>query len=180
MSGPCTLSGFGTLPDHGAPADGTGCRYIFVKFCFCFQNQDFHRQAAFNVWFAARVPVIARRAAYEGCYASVVHSWFTAQRFDIVAEDGGNWGRADMTVRFDGQIYLFEFKMVEKEPDRRAQAQLSKRNYAAKYRGKPIYLIGVEFSRAERNVAAFAANPADAQRGCRIRTRPLGAASSFG
>ena len=97
-------------------------------------------------------------ARYEGYYASVVYSWFAAQGFDIVAEDSGSRGRADMAVSFDGQIYLFEFKTVEKEPEGRALAQLRERDYAAKYRrrGQPIHLIGVEFSRAERNVAAFA------------------------
>ena len=36
-------------------------------------------------------------------------------------------------------------------------AQLKERGYAAKYRarGEPLYLIGVEFSRATRNVTAF-------------------------
>ena len=38
-----------------------------------------------------------------------------------------------------------------------AMAQLQERRYADKYRGlgQPIYLIGVEFSKDERNVAAF-------------------------
>ena len=95
-------------------------------------------------------------ARYEGYYASVVYSWFAAQGFDIVAEDSGSKGRADMAVSFDGQVYLFEFKTVEKEPEGRALAQLRERDYAAKYRGKQIYLIGVEFSRAERNIVGFA------------------------
>ena len=37
-------------------------------------------------------------------------------------------------------------------------AQLQERHYADKYRalGQPIYLIGVEFSKEERNLTAFA------------------------
>ncbi len=37
-------------------------------------------------------------------------------------------------------------------------AQLKERRYAEKYRGagEPVHLIGVEFSRDTRNVAAFA------------------------
>ena len=98
-------------------------------------------------------------AAYEGYYASVFYSCFAAQGFDIVAEDSGSRGRADMTVRFGGQVYLFEFKTGE--PEGRALAQLRERDYAAKYRHlrQPIHLIGVEFSREDRNIVGFAVEP---------------------
>jgi hypothetical protein len=70
-------------------------------------------------------------------------------------------GRLDMAVRAGGQVYLFEFKVVEMEPEGSALAQLQSRDYAAKYRhlGEPIHLVGVEFSRATRNVTAFAVAP---------------------
>ena len=101
-------------------------------------------------------------ARYEGYYASVVYSWFAAAGLDVRVEDSAARGRLDMAVPFGGQVYLFEFKTVEREPDGRALAQLKERDYAAKYRhlGQPIHLIGVEFSRAERNVAAFAVESA--------------------
>ena len=53
-------------------------------------------------------------------------------------------------------MYLFEFKT--EEPEGTALAQLKEKAYVAKYRhlGRPIHLIGVEFGRSERNVAAFA------------------------
>ena len=40
--------------------------------------------------------------------------------------------------------------------------QIEEKRYADKYRhlGQPIHLIGVEFSREERNVAAFTVKPA--------------------
>ncbi len=62
-----------------------------------------------------------------------------------------------MAVRAGGDVYLFEFKVVELAPPGSALAQLRERNYAAKYRGKgeSIHLIGVEFSRKTRNVTAF-------------------------
>ena len=94
---------------------------------------------------------------YEGYYASVIYSCFAAQGFDLMAEDSSSAGRADMTVRFDGGIYLFEFKTVEKEPTGEAMSQLKAKGYADKYRspGQPVRLIGVEFSRQDRNIAAF-------------------------
>ena len=96
-------------------------------------------------------------ADYEGYYASVFYSYFAASGFDITVEDSSNRGRADMAVRFAGKIYLFEFKVVEQATEGAALEQLRDRRYADKYRaaGKPIYLIGVEFSRETRNVTAF-------------------------
>ena len=96
-------------------------------------------------------------AAYEGYYASVFYSYFAGLGLDVVVEDSSSHGRLDMAVRFNGHVYLFEFKVVELAPEGAALAQLRARRYADKYRGRgePIHLIGVEFSRETRNVAAF-------------------------
>ena len=94
---------------------------------------------------------------YEGYYASVFYSYFAALGLDIILEDATNQGRIDMTVKFNGRIYLFEFKVVELTPEGRALQQIKDKDYAGKYRalGQPIHLIGVEFSRASRNVVGF-------------------------
>ena len=96
-------------------------------------------------------------AGYEGYYASVFYSYFAALGLDIRVEDSSSHGRLDMAVLFNGHVYLFEFKVVELSSAGAALAQLQERRYADKYRGlgQPIYLIGVEFSKDERNVAAF-------------------------
>ena len=80
----------------------------------------------------------------------------------MTVEDSSNRGRADMAVRFAGNVYLFEFKVVEQASEGAALAQLRERGYADKYRGsgEPIHLIGVEFSRETRNVTAFAVEQA--------------------
>ena len=67
-----------------------------------------------------------------------------------------------MAVRFNDRVYLFEFKVVELASAGAAMAQLKERRYADKYRalGQPIHLIGVEFSKDERNIAAFDAEQA--------------------
>ncbi len=97
-------------------------------------------------------------ANYEGYYASVFYSYFAALGNEITVEDSTSHGRLDMAVRAGGQVYLFEFKVVEMEPQGAALAQLQERRYADKYRhlGEPIHLVGVEFSRDTRNVTAFA------------------------
>ena len=96
-------------------------------------------------------------ANYEGCYASVFYSYFAGLGLDITVEDSTSHGRLDMAVRFNGNVYLFEFKVVELAPAGSAMAQLKEKRYADKYRGssEPVYLIAVEFSKDTRNVVAF-------------------------
>ena len=96
-------------------------------------------------------------AKYEGYYASVFYSYFASLGLAITVEDSSSEGRLDMAVEFNGNVYLFGFKVVERTSGGAAIRQLKERNYAAKYRGRgeAIYLIGVEFSRETRNVAAF-------------------------
>ena len=101
-------------------------------------------------------------AQYEGYYASVFYSYFAGLGLDIRVEDSSSHGRLDMAVLFNGCVYLFEFKVVELASTGAAMAQLQERQYADKYRGleQPIYLIGVEFSKDERNLTAFDAEQA--------------------
>ena len=96
-------------------------------------------------------------AAYEGYYASVFYSYFAGRGLDITVEDSSSHGRLDMAVRFNGQVYLFEFKVVGMSGEGAAMAQLKEKRYADKYRslGQPIHLIGVEFDKDARNVVAF-------------------------
>ena len=96
-------------------------------------------------------------ANYEGFYASVFYSYFAGLGLDITVEDSTSHGRLDMAVVFNEHVYLFEFKVVEMEPEGRAMAQLLERRYADKYRdlGRPIYLVAVEFSQEGPNLAAF-------------------------
>ena len=96
-------------------------------------------------------------ANYEGYYASVFYSYFAALGLDITVEDSSSHGCLDMAVLFNGNVYLFEFKVVEMAPKAAAMAQLKTRCYADKYRarGEPLHLIAVEFSRESRNIVAF-------------------------
>ena len=122
--------------------DFAGLRALFEAF-FAGIPHDWHRKND-----------IAR---YEGWYASVFYSHFAALGLDVTVEDATSRGRLDMAVRFNRQVYLFEFKVVELAPEGTALAQLKAKRYADKYRGqgRPIHLIGVEFSRRVRNIAAF-------------------------
>jgi len=101
-------------------------------------------------------------AGYEGYYASVVYCYFAALGLDVTPEDTTNKGRIDMSVRFAGRVYLFEFKVNEIGGVGTAMAQLKDKKYHEKFMlPRPsgttpeIYLIAIEFSRDQRNVTGF-------------------------
>ena len=85
------------------------------------------------------------------------YSYFAALGLDIAVEDSSSHGRLDMAVRFNGNVYLFEFKVVEMTPEGAAMAQLKEKRYADKYRGlgQPIYLV-TEIKRAPKWTASKA------------------------
>ncbi|MCL4512980.1 MAG: ATP-binding protein, partial [Candidatus Eremiobacteraeota bacterium] len=96
-------------------------------------------------------------SSYEGFYASIVYAYFTAAGLKCVVEDSTSKGKLDMAVFYKNRCYLFEFKVVELEPEGKALEQIKRKKYEEKYRGRyeEIYLIGVEFSAKERNVLLF-------------------------
>jgi hypothetical protein len=96
-------------------------------------------------------------SGFEGYYASIFYSYFAALGLDIRLEDTTNKGRIDMAVLFNGHVYLFEFKVVELNPEGRALQQIQTQGYADKYQGggEPIHLVGVEFSKISRNIVGF-------------------------
>ena len=96
-------------------------------------------------------------ADYEGYYASVFYSYFAALGLDVIVEESTNHGRLDMTLKFNSEVYLFEFKVVQLTPGGSALQQIKDKRYADKYRGlnQPIHLIGVEFSKVDRNIVGF-------------------------
>jgi hypothetical protein len=99
---------------------------------------------------------VGRIDQFEGYYASVFYASFAALGLEIVPEDASNQGKLDMTIEFNGQVYLFEFKVVENAAEGRALQQIRDKRYADKYRSlEAIHLIGVEFGKKERNVVGF-------------------------
>ncbi len=99
-------------------------------------------------------------AGYEAHYASVFYSHFVAAGMDVRAEESTARGRSDLAVLYNGNVYLFEFKVVDGKPEGRALAR--ERGYADKCRhsGQPVHMIGVEFGREERNIVGFVAETA--------------------
>jgi hypothetical protein len=104
-------------------------------------------------------------ANYEGYYTSIFYCYFTAIGLDVRAEDPTNHGQIDMTVILEDKVYVFEFKVIELTESGSALEQIKKKLYYEKYLGESrlgfqgkkqkVYLIGVEFSKEDRNITNF-------------------------
>nr|WP_283103615.1 AAA family ATPase [Thiomicrospira microaerophila] len=95
---------------------------------------------------------------YEGFYASVVYVYLQSLGLNIIGEDVTSQGRIDLTIVMDHAIYILEFKVDHPDkPSTNAMQQIKDKGYADKYQNaqKPIYLIGIHFDRAQKNIARF-------------------------
>ena len=100
---------------------------------------------------------------YEGYWASVFYSHLASLGLDLTPEDVTNQGRIDLTLKLPQAIVIIEFKRIDGDaPTGEAIAQLRQRGYADKYRtdGRPIWLLGVEFSSTTRSVVGWDVEPA--------------------
>ena len=94
-------------------------------------------------------------AGYEAYYASIVYCYFASTGIDVRPEVHSNKGRLDLVVRFEGRIYVIEFKVIEQCGEKNALEQIKAKGYAEQFAGQEIYLIGVEFSSEKRNIESF-------------------------
>ena len=123
----------------------------------CYSAICGYTEADLDTVFTPELPGLDRERIRHWYYG---YNWRGAERvynpFDILLLFDKR-GRADMAVRLEGNVCLFEFKVVEQASAGAALAQLRERGYADKYRasGDRIHLIGVEFSKETRNVTAF-------------------------
>ena len=91
-------------------------------------------------------------------------------------EEVTNHGQVDMVVFLENKVFVFEFNVVELTEKGSALQQIKEKKYFDKYLGpsvddrhvyqkqmgdhqqmggREIYLIGVEFSKEERNITNF-------------------------
>ena len=98
-------------------------------------------------------------ARYEAWYTCLLHMCFRAIGVDVRSEEASHRGRADMVVMTGGQVFVFEFKMVEQAEETEAMLatalkQMRERGYADKYRDRqePVHLMAVVCGRDARNL----------------------------
>ena len=94
-------------------------------------------------------------AQYEGFYASIVYCYFAALGLDVTPEETTNHGLIDLVIRFEGRVYIIEFKVMELTGKGNALSQIKQKKYHEKYSDRNVYLIGIEFSKDERNIVNF-------------------------
>ena len=97
----------------------------------------------------------ANRSNMEENYQNIIYSVFRLLGAEIHNEVHLNNGRIDTVIVNHNHIYIFEFKMDQ--PAKAAIAQIKEKGYATPYltEGKPITLIGINFSREERNIVEW-------------------------
>ena len=90
---------------------------------------------------------------YEGFYASVVYAFLASLGVPLIGEDTTNRGRIDLTLNMEQKVYIIEFKVGSGN----ALQQIKEKKYYEKYRhlNKDIYLVGINFDEAERNISGF-------------------------
>ena len=93
----------------------------------------------------------------EHHYHVVLYTLLTAFGADIIAEESTAKGRADLVLKMAERIYIIELKYDDSA--NAALAQIRQRGYADKYRsdGRPITIVGIAFSSAERNITDWKA-----------------------
>ncbi|MCX8069319.1 MAG: ATP-binding protein, partial [Thermodesulfovibrionales bacterium] len=99
-----------------------------------------------------------RISEYEGYYGSVFYSYFASIGVEIRVEDATSKGRVDMVVIMSDKVLIFEFKVIKGEAEvGSAIRQIREKRYLEKYESLnlPIYLIGIEFDKEERNIKNF-------------------------
>ena len=94
-------------------------------------------------------------AGYEGYYCSIVYCYFTALGLTVHAEESTSQGRLDMAVLFNEKVYIIEFKVNELTKPAQALAQIKEKRYHERYTGKETWLIGIEFSKEDKNITRF-------------------------
>jgi len=105
-------------------------------------------------------------ARYEAWYAGLLHMSLRAIGVEVRSEESSSRGRADLVVLTGGQVFLFEFKMVETADETEAVleaalAQIRDRGYAEKYRDRkePIHWIAIACGRDTRNLLDIRVEP---------------------
>ncbi|MCB0839307.1 MAG: ATP-binding protein [Bacteroidetes bacterium] len=92
---------------------------------------------------------------WEGYFHTIVYLITSFMGMSVKSEITSHKGRLDLMVESDDFIYLMEFKLDK--PAKDAIKQIKNRKYAAAYANSPktVFLMGIGFSKEERNVETW-------------------------
>ena len=97
-----------------------------------------NKQSEFEVW--------------EGYFQTIIYLVTSFMGLQVQSEITKHKGRLDLLVETDKYLYLMEFKLDE--PVKNAIQQIKQREYATSFKNtlKELILVGIGFSKKERNV----------------------------
>jgi hypothetical protein len=132
--------------------------------CFLSKNFDGFKDI-FNAHFASIPHDWYRNNAigqYEGFYAGIVYSCFTALGWDVKAEDATSNGQIDLTVKTAEEILVIEFKLSKNGSAQDAIDQIKAKGYADKFKAdeRQVYLVGMSFDEVSKSLSDFIWQPA--------------------
>jgi len=106
-------------------------------------NKKKTKQSEFEVW--------------EGYFQTIIYLITSFMGLYVQTEITKHQGRLDLLAETEDYLYLMEFKLEESAEN--AIQQIKQRKYAAAYKNstKIIYLVGINFSKEERNVSNWKA-----------------------
>nr|WP_240739339.1 ATP-binding protein [Marinitoga lauensis] len=80
----------------------------------------------------------------ERYYHSLIFAILAIAGLNVRAEEMTTLGRSDVVLEFNERVYIFEAKLDKSTEE--AIKQIKEKKYYEKYRGKEIYLIGINIS----------------------------------
>lgn len=96
------------------------------------------------------------RTQNYGYWTSLVYCLFAALGVETRAEESSSQGQVDLVIDYQGRIWLLEFKLAETDSGQGALEQIKAQGYHLRYAGQSVTLIGMDFSREQRNLVGFA------------------------
>ncbi|MEM9886569.1 MAG: ATP-binding protein [Bacteroidota bacterium] len=89
---------------------------------------------------------------WEGYFHTIIYLVTSFMGYRVQSEITKHKGRLDLLVETDNHLYLMEFKLDKSIEN--AIEQIKSREYAAAYKNssKTVHLVGISFSKEERNV----------------------------
>nr|WP_240739211.1 AAA family ATPase [Marinitoga lauensis] len=89
----------------------------------------------------------------ERYYHSLIYTILAMTGLNVRAEELTNLGRSDIIIEFNERVYIIESKLDKSAEE--AIKQIKEKKYYEKYRGKEIYLIGININSEKRNIVDY-------------------------
>ncbi|BBE30415.1 ATPase AAA [Tepiditoga spiralis] len=88
----------------------------------------------------------------ESYYHSLIYTILASAGLNVTAEELTNLGRSDIVIEED-DIYIMEIK-IDKSAEK-ALNQIKEMKYYEKYKGKEVYIIGININSEKRNIDEY-------------------------